>query len=92
MARIVRGQTLSLKTREFTEAAEVAGTKTFTTIRRHIVPNLLGVVVVYDFNGANCYFNSRFFKFPGFRCARANDKFGLLVNDGSQNMNVACGL
>ena len=47
MARIVRGQTLSLKQREFVEAAQAQGVKTFTLIRRHIVPNLLGVVAVY---------------------------------------------
>src|SRR5690606_5332755 len=47
MARIVRGQTLSLKHKEFVEAAEALGVSTFALIRRHIVPNLLGVVAVY---------------------------------------------
>jgi oligopeptide transport system permease protein len=47
MARIVRGQTLSLKHKEFIEAAEALGTPALDIIRRHIVPNLLGVVVVY---------------------------------------------
>ena len=47
MARIVRGQTLSLKHREFVEAAEALGVSTFGLLRRHIVPNLLGVVAVY---------------------------------------------
>jgi oligopeptide transport system permease protein len=42
MARIVRGQTLSLKTREFIEAARAGGVSTPRIIRRHIVPNLLG--------------------------------------------------
>ncbi|HWW21960.1 MAG TPA: ABC transporter permease subunit, partial [Steroidobacteraceae bacterium] len=47
IARIVRGQTLSLKQREFIEAARVSGTQGFGMIRRHIVPNLLGIVMVY---------------------------------------------
>ncbi|GGF46325.1 peptide ABC transporter permease [Youhaiella tibetensis] len=47
MARIVRGQTLSLKEREFVEAARAGGAKPFTIIMRHIVPNLTGPVVIY---------------------------------------------
>jgi len=47
MARIVRGQTLALKNREFVEAAQAGGVGWFTIIIRHILPNLLGVVVVY---------------------------------------------
>ena len=47
MARIVRGQTISLRRKEFIEAAEAAGVRGFTIIRRHIMPNVLGPVVVY---------------------------------------------
>ena len=47
MARIVRGQTLSVKRREFIEAAHAAGVGSFTIIFRHIVPNVLGPVIVY---------------------------------------------
>ncbi len=47
MARIVRGQTLSLKRREFIEAAHAGGVKPLTIVRRHIIPNLLGPVAVY---------------------------------------------
>lgn len=47
MARIVRGQTLSLKRKEFIEAAQVGGVSTGRIILRHVVPNVLGVVVVY---------------------------------------------
>jgi oligopeptide transport system permease protein len=45
--RIVRGQTLSLKNREFIEAARATGVPAWKIILRHIVPNLLGVVAVY---------------------------------------------
>ena len=47
MARIVRGQTLSIKEREFVEAARASGAKPWTIIFRHIVPNLTGPVVIY---------------------------------------------
>lgn len=47
MARIVRGQTLSLKHKEYVEAAQATGVPTFTIILRHVVPNLLGIVAVY---------------------------------------------
>jgi oligopeptide transport system permease protein len=47
MARIVRGQTLTLKEREFVEAARAGGARPFTIIMRHIVPNLTGPVVIY---------------------------------------------
>ncbi|MCS6757829.1 MAG: ABC transporter permease subunit [Candidatus Devosia euplotis] len=47
MARIVRGQTLSIKEREFVEAARAGGAKPWTIISRHIVPNLTGPVVIY---------------------------------------------
>jgi oligopeptide transport system permease protein len=47
MARIVRGQTLSLKEKEFVEAARAGGAKPWTIILRHIVPNLTGPVVIY---------------------------------------------
>jgi len=42
MARIVRGQTLSAKQKEFVEAARAGGVGTFGIIRRHIVPNVIG--------------------------------------------------
>jgi oligopeptide transport system permease protein len=47
MARVVRGQTLSLRSREFIEAARALGVPTRRIIFQHIVPNLLGVVVIY---------------------------------------------
>lgn len=47
MARIVRGQTLSIKNREYIEAALAGGARPFTIIFRHILPNLTGPVVIY---------------------------------------------
>lgn len=47
MARIVRGQTMSIKEREFVEAARASGASSWAIIFRHIVPNLTGPVVIY---------------------------------------------
>jgi oligopeptide transport system permease protein len=47
MARIVRGQTLSLKRQEYVQAAEALGVTDGAILRRHVVPNLLGPVVIY---------------------------------------------
>ncbi|MCI0342141.1 MAG: ABC transporter permease [Planctomycetales bacterium] len=47
MARIVRGQILSLREREFIEAARTAGAPGYAIVFRHLVPNVLGVVAVY---------------------------------------------
>lgn len=47
MARIVRGQVLSLRTRPFVEASRALGAGPLWILRRHIIPNVLGVVIVY---------------------------------------------
>ena len=47
MARIARGQTLSIKNKEFVEAAIATGVRPRTIVLRHVVPNLVGIVVVY---------------------------------------------
>ena len=47
MARIVRGQTLSVKRKDYIEAALASGVRTGTIIRRHVIPNVIGPVIVY---------------------------------------------
>ncbi len=47
MARIVRGQVLSLRHREFVLAAELLGASDFAILARHLLPNITGVVIVY---------------------------------------------
>ncbi len=47
MARIVRGQVLSLRTRSFVEASRVLGAKPARILARHIIPNIFGVVITY---------------------------------------------
>lgn len=47
MARIVRGQVLSLRTRQFVEASRALGAKPLWIIARHVIPNILGIVITY---------------------------------------------
>ena len=47
MARVVRGQTLSIKSKEYVEAARAIGVPTWRIIFQHVLPNLLGIVVIY---------------------------------------------
>lgn len=90
MARIVRGQTLSLKQREFIEAAHICGVSQFKIIIRHIVPNVLGIVVVYAtlLVPGMILFES-FLSFLGLGVQEPMTSWGALLNEGSQNMEVA---
>ena len=90
MARIVRGQTLSLKHKEFVEAAEAQGVSTFNIIRRHIVPNLLGVVVVYvTLTIPQVILVESFLSFLGLGVQDPMTSWGALVNEGAQEMGTA---
>jgi oligopeptide transport system permease protein len=84
MARIVRGQALSLKRREFVEAAEAQGVSALAIIRRHIVPNLLGVVVVYvTLTIPQVILVESFLSFLGLGVQEPMTSWGALVQEGS---------
>lgn len=90
MARIVRGQTLSLKHREFIEAAEAVGVSTPAIIRRHIVPNLLGIVVVYiTLTIPQVILIESFLSFLGLGVQEPLTSWGALVNEGAEDMESA---
>ncbi len=90
MARIVRGQTLSLKHREFVEAAEAQGVRSFTIIRRHIVPNLLGVVAVYvTLTIPQVILVESFLSFLGLGVQEPMTSWGALVHEGSEQLENA---
>ncbi|TDJ46446.1 MAG: ABC transporter permease subunit [Gammaproteobacteria bacterium] len=90
MARIVRGQTLSLKNREFVEAARAGGVSSSRIIRRHIVPNLLGVVVVYvTLMIPQVILVESFLSFLGLGVQEPMTSWGALVNDGAAEMENA---
>jgi len=90
MARIVRGQTLSLKRKEFVEAAIANGVGTSRIIFRHIVPNLLGIVVVYvTLTIPQVILVESFLSFLGLGVQEPNTSWGALVNLGAQNLESA---
>ena len=90
MARIVRGQTLSLKHREFVEAAQAQGVPAFAIIRRHIVPNLLGIVAVYvTLTIPQVILVESFLSFLGLGVQEPMTSWGALVNEGSRALESA---
>jgi len=90
MARIVRGQTLSLKNTEFVEAAQACGVDHRSIIRRHIVPNLLGVVMVYvTLTIPQVILVESFLSFLGLGVQEPMSSWGALINDGAQDMESA---
>jgi oligopeptide transport system permease protein len=90
MARIVRGQTLTLRHREFVEAAEAQGVTTFAILRRHIVPNLLGVVAVYvTLTIPQVILVESFLSFLGLGVQEPMTSWGALVKDGAEEMESA---
>lgn len=90
MARIVRGQTLSLKRKEFIEAALVCGVPTSNIILRHIVPNVLGLVVVYaSLLVPSMILFESFLSFLGLGTQEPLSSWGALLSDGANSMEVS---
>jgi oligopeptide transport system permease protein len=87
MSRVVRGQTLSLKNREFVEAAIASGSKPMTVVFRHIVPNLLGIVVVYaTLLIPEMILLESFISFLGLGVQEPNTSLGALISEGASTM------
>jgi oligopeptide transport system permease protein len=90
MSRIVRGQTLSLKHKEFVEAARAAGLGQAGIIARHIVPNLLGPVVVYvTLTIPAVILAESFLSFLGLGVQPPMASLGALISNGAQDMELA---
>nr|WP_111559398.1 ABC transporter permease subunit [Paracoccus sediminilitoris] len=88
MSRIVRGQTLSLKNREFIEAARATGVPAWKIIIRHIVPNLLGVVAVYaTLLVPLMILTESFISFLGLGVQEPLTSWGALISEGAGTMN-----
>ena len=90
MARIVRGQTMSLKNRAFVEAARLTGVSTIGIIWRHITPNLIGVVIVYiTLTIPQAILVESFLSFLGLGVQEPQTSLGALVNTGVAHMHRA---
>jgi oligopeptide transport system permease protein len=90
LARIVRGQTLSLKQKEFIEAARAIGLTRMQIIQRHIVPNLLGPVVVYvTLTIPGVILAESFLSFLGLGVQPPIASLGTLISTGASDMELA---
>ena len=90
MARIVRGQTLSLKQKEFIEAARASGMNPGAIVGRHIVPNLLGPVVVYvTLTIPSVILTESFLSFLGMGVQEPLTSQGTLISIGANDMDLA---
>lgn len=88
MSRIVRGQTLTLKTREFIEAARAGGVSETGIIFRHILPNLIGVVIVYaSLLVPEMILAESFISFLGLGISEPMTSLGRLIAEGAGTMN-----
>ena len=87
MARIVRGQVQSLRQQEFVEAAVSLGLSQWTIIRRHLIPNTLGPVIVYTtltIPGVMLF--EAFLSFLGLGIQPPQSSWGLLISYGVETM------
>ena len=90
MARIVRGQTLSIKRQEYVQAAEALGVETKGIIRRHVIPNTLGPVVVYTtLLVPRVILLESFLSFLGLGVQEPMTSWGVLISDGARNIQGA---
>lgn len=87
MARIVRGQTISLKHKEFIGAAKALGVSNWAIITRHIIPNTLGTVVVYiTLTIPAVILIESFLSFLGLGVQEPMTSLGVLISEGSKQM------
>jgi oligopeptide transport system permease protein len=90
MARIVRGQTLSLKQKEFIEAARASGVGTWGIISRHVIPNVIGPVIVYvTLTIPAVILAESFLSFLGLGIREPMTSWGVLISEGASVLETA---
>jgi oligopeptide transport system permease protein len=90
MARIVRGQTLSIRRREFIEAAHASGIGSFKIIFRHVIPNVLGPVIVYmTLTVPQVILTESFLSFLGLGVQEPLTSWGVLISEGARVIETA---
>lgn len=90
MARVVRGQTLSIKSKEFVEAARAIGVPTWRIIFQHVVPNLLGIVVIYtSITVPGVILTESVLSFLGLGVQEPMTSWGVLIHDGANVMGAS---
>jgi len=87
MARIVRGQTLALKSKEYVEAALSIGVRHHMIVLRHIIPNLLGVIAIYaTLLVPQMILTESFVSFLGLGVQEPNTSWGALISEGASTL------
>ena len=87
IARVVRGQIISLKNSEFVEAARSIGAGTPRIIGKHLLPNTLGIIIVYSsLSFPTFILNESFLSFLGLGISAPMASWGTLINDGVNGM------
>jgi oligopeptide transport system permease protein len=90
MARIVRGQALSIKRQEYVQAAEALGVSRAGILLRHVIPNLLGPVVIYmTLLVPQVIILESFLSFLGLGVQEPMTSWGVLISQGRNNMEGA---
>jgi oligopeptide transport system permease protein len=89
MARVVRGQTLSMRSREFIDAARAIGVRPAAIIARHIVPNLAGIVAIYaTVTVPSIILTESVLSFLGLGVQEPMTSWGVLIQDGAQKLDA----
>lgn len=89
MARIVRGQVLSLKNHEFVMAAKTMGSGTWHILSKHLIPNALGpIIVVSAMNIPGAIFTEAFLSFVGLGVSAPQASWGTLCNDALSGFQI----
>jgi oligopeptide transport system permease protein len=90
MARIVRGQTMSIRRREFIEAAVASGASTARIIVKHVIPNVIGPVIVYaTLTVPQIIMFESFLSFLGLGIQEPHASLGTLIAEGAGEMEAA---
>jgi len=90
MARIVRGQTLSIRRREYIEAAVASGASASRIIVKHVIPNLIGPVIVYaTLSVPQIILFESFLSFLGLGVQEPHASLGTLIAEGAGEMESA---
>ncbi|MHB2267123.1 ABC transporter permease subunit [Aliihoeflea sp. PC F10.4] len=90
MARIVRGQTLTIKRQEYVEAAQAMGVSNWGILRRHVIPNTLGPVIVFvTLLVPKAILLESLLSFLGLGVQEPLTSLGMLISDGAANMRGA---
>ena len=89
VARVVRGQIISLKNSEFVEAARSMGASSGRIIFRHLLPNTLGVIIVFtSLSLPSFIMNESFLSFLGMGVSAPLSSWGSLVSEGANTMEL----